>query len=184
MGVREDRLRAEFEAMSQFASDVVTWQVLGNSQPPEHYLFHYDLASLVSISEQGAPSIARQIWQVEVKMPANYPWGKPTVKFKGPQILHPNVYLVGDVCIEDQYHAGIGIPLDSLCEHIGQIIAYQKYNPGSAANRNQQLLAWIDMYGNEMLPTDSRDLRRARISFGNASNNPSTAAPARIKFGS
>jgi ubiquitin-protein ligase len=184
MGVREDRLRAEFEAMSQFASDVMTWQVLGSSQPPDHYLFHYDLASLVSISQQGVASIERQIWQVEVKMPANYPWGKPTVKFKGPYILHPNVYVGGDVCIEDRYHAGIGIPLDSLCEHIGQIIAYQKYNPGSAANRDHQLLDWITKNGNDMLPTDSRDMRRARISFGNAENNQSTTSPVRIKFGS
>lgn len=115
-------------------------------------------------------------------MPANYPWGKPQVSFVGNRIWHPNVWVNGDICIEDRYQAGIGIPLDSLCEHIGQIIAYQKYNLNSPANGDQRLRMWILTHGEEALPTDTRDIRRPRIVLG-STQNPSTP-PSRIKFGS
>lgn len=184
MSVREDRLQAEYEAIRNFGSDVFTWEVAGSSRPPDHYYFYYVLRSISRFDQQGNPLIVEQGWKVEIKMPANYPWGKPEVRFVGECICHPNVWINGDICIEDNYRAGLGIPLDMLCEHIGQIIAFQKFNINNPANREPQLITWIQGIGRSMLPTDHRDIRRARISIGTSTPNPSATKPGgRIQFG-
>lgn len=182
MSVRDTRLVAELEAMKLFGSDVMRWETIGNNLLPDRYHFHYDLASVSSIDAKGNVVTERRMWTVELVMPANYPWGKPEVRFVGNHIWHPNVWVGGDICIEDRYHAGIGIPLDSLCEHIGQIIAYQKYNLNSPANGDQRLRMWILTHGEQSLPTDTRDIRRPRIVLGSTQNL--SAPPSRIKFGS
>jgi ubiquitin-protein ligase len=165
-GVRAARLKSEFEAMQNFSSDVLRWEAIGKKIPPDHYRLLYDLTSISGMEPNDTPQIVRKVWMVEVLLPPNYPWGKPEVRFVGDQILHPNVWVNGDVCIEDKYQAGIGIPLDSLCEHIGQIIAYQKCNLNSPANANKDLQLWIRSQSNQQLPTDSRQIRLSRIEFG------------------
>jgi ubiquitin-protein ligase len=182
MGVREDRLQSEFESMQKFRSDVVTWETVGRGRPPDHYRFHYDLRSIADFDPEGHPRIIQRVWKVEIKMPTNYPWGKPEASFVDDPVYHPNVWKIGDICIEDQYEAGIGIPLDSLCEHIGKIIAYQEYNLGSPANDDWQLVEWVTKFGDTALPTDQRNIRKAQISFG---GTPDDAGPTRpkIKFG-
>lgn len=188
MSVREARLRSEFEAISAFNSDVVTVKPIGRNSPPDHYHLIYDLKTIVGLDPQGNPQIEQRTWTVEVLFPNNYPWGKPEVRFIGQRILHPNVWVNGDICIEDHWRAGIGIPFDSLTEHIGQIIAYQKYNLNSPANGDQQLRLWILRNGDQYFPTDSRDVRRARIGFGQQTTQTPSKPPAaprgKIKFGS
>ncbi|NJN66842.1 MAG: ubiquitin-conjugating enzyme E2 [Chloroflexaceae bacterium] len=182
MGVREDRLQSEYEAMQKFRSDVVTWETIGRGHPPDHYRISYHLRSFQSFDAQGNPQIVEQVWKVDIKMPPNYPWGKPEASFVGTPVYHPNVWKIGDICIEDQYEAGIGIPLDVLCEHIGKIIAYQEYNLGSPANDDDQLVDWITHFGESMLPTDPRNIRKAQISFGELSRTTEPPRP-KIKFG-
>jgi len=187
MSVRETRLKAEFEAISAFNSDVVTVNSVGRSNPPDKYRLVYNLKTLVAFDQQGNPQIKPGPWNVEISFPSNYPWGKPEVSFVGQRILHPNVWVNGDICIEDHWQAGIGIPFDSLTEHIGQIIAYQKYNLDSPANGDQQLRLWILRYGDQQLPMDDRDIRRARIGFGQQSAHASKQTPdtprGKIKWG-
>jgi len=183
MGVREDRLQSEYESMQKFKSDVVRWETIGKRNPPDHYRISYDLHSISGFNSESTPQIVRRIWTVDIVMPPNYPWGKPEASFVGEPIYHPNVWKVGDICIEDQYQAGIGIPLDVLCEHIGKIIAFQEYNLGSPANDDWQLTEWITQFGEQVLPTDPRDIRKAQISFGDTPAGPEQERPGRIKFG-
>lgn len=183
MGVKEERLSADFAAMQQLASDVIRWEPLGTKRPPEHYLWSYDLKSIVAMQSNGQPLIEQRTWAVEVRLANNHPWGKPEAFFRGPAILHPNVYVGGHICIDDHYRSGIGIPLESLCEHIGKMIAYQRYCLISPANKHQQLFDWIEATNACQLPTDPRDMLRARIRFGLSGD--ATAAPfdRRITFG-
>lgn len=177
MSVREVRLKAEYEEICTFRSDVVTVKPIGRSNPPDHYHLLYDLKTIVGFDQQGNPQIQQRTWKVEVIFPTNYPWGKPEVHFIGQRVIHPNVWVNGDICIEDHWRAGIGIPFDSLTEHIGQIIAYQKYNLNSPANGDQQLRLWILRYGDQHFPTDSRDIRRARIVLGQQPAQTAQPAP-------
>lgn len=166
MSVTEDRLKAEYEAMQQFKSDIVTWEVLEwykRPNCPSKYRFKYNLRSLIR-QNNNQPAIVQRIWQIDVQLPHNYPWGKPRVSFFGDSIYHPNVWKNGDVCIEDTYWSGVGIPLDTLCEHIGQILAYQKHNVNSAACADKELIEWMSSHYHE-LPIDGRDIRRSRIIF-------------------
>jgi ubiquitin-protein ligase len=185
MGVREIRLQAEYDAIREFKSDVMTWEAPGTTQPPDFYRIIYNLRSLKGFNEQSQPVFVQQNWIIEITMPPNYPWGKPQVRFAGDRIFHPNVYKHGDICIEDNYKKGLGIPLDNLCEHIGQIIAFQKYNVRSPANSDSKLLDWIQKFNQSQLPTDSRDIRRHRIALGQANPAIKSSEPSkRIKFGS
>jgi hypothetical protein len=191
MGVREDRLQSEYDSMQKFRSDVVTWEPVGKIRPPDHYRISYNLRSIIDLNDAGQPQIEHRVWIVEIRMPANYPWGKPEAFFVGDTVYHPNVWKIGDICIEDEYQAGIGVPLDVLCEHIGKMIAYQEYNLGSPANDDWRLIDWLTRSGETSLPTDDRrirkieaDARKARISFGDTSHSSESGHRSRIKFGS
>jgi ubiquitin-protein ligase len=181
MGIRETRLQAEYEGMTNFASDVMRWETFGNSRPSDSYRLFYNLRSIVGFDGPDKPIFEHREWVIEIVLPHNYPFAKPNVYFADKTIFHPNVYNTKHICIDDEWK--ISFTLDTLCEHIGQMIAFQKYNLGSPANNDTQLRQWITGPGQTVLPTDPRDIRRARISFGSTSMAPPKPQSGRIKFG-
>lgn len=183
MGVREDRLRADYEAIRRFRSHVVRYQVISRTDPPEVYRIYYDLKSLVSL-QGGVPHFKRG-HEVKIEYPPDYPRARPSVRvISSPPPLHPNIWKDGRVCIEDRWIPGIGIPLDGICELVGKIIAYQEYNLGSPANGDRQLVEWIEAH-RDQLPLDSVQIRLPDVSDAVQWGDEEYLLPpsARITFG-
>lgn len=184
MGVREDRLRAEYKAMKKFRSRVVTWQTVGHGNPPDVYYFTYNLRSIVGFKD-GKPQYHTG-FEVEVRFPPDYPRSKPDVRLiSKPWPYHPNIWSDGRFCLEGTQHwiPGIGVPLDSLCQMIGEIIAFQEHNLNSPANADPVLKKWMRAKSSR-LPVDPSPIRlpdaEDAIRWGDV--GPSPPVP-RIRFG-
>jgi ubiquitin-protein ligase len=163
MNVHEVRLQAEYEAMQELRSQVATWEVIGSSNPPDTYRFSYHLRSIVGF-EDDMP-VYRDRHTVKVHLPPNYPRCPPTVRLVSkPYVLHPNIYISGRVCIEDRWKP-VGMYLDTICELVGQLIAYQKMNLSSPANRDDTLFAWVERnrHDPDVIPTDSARIRLPQV---------------------
>ena len=163
MNVHEARLQAEHEAMQKFRSRVVTWEAVGTSDPPDTYKITYRLRSVVKFN--GDTPIYRSQHQAEIYLPPNYPRCPPTVNMiSKPYVLHPNIYNSGRVCIEDRWKP-VGMYLDTICELVGQLIAYQKMNLRSPANRDQVLMTWVEANRHDftVIPTDSAQIRLPQV---------------------
>lgn len=148
MGVREDRLRAENEAMKKFRSQVVRWQTVGPNQTLDRYHFDYTLKSIVGFHSNGAPQYYTG-FKVEVHFKPDYPRSSPEVRLiSTPWPFHPNVWRDGRFCLEGTQHwiPGIGVPLDAICLMVGEIIAFQEVNLNSPANADTILHSWIRAY--------------------------------------
>lgn len=153
MSVREDRLWSEFKAMQKFRSQVINWEKGVNYDPPDVYRITYNLKSLIGFNSDGSPRYHTG-FTVEVRFPPDYPRGKPDVRFvSDPRPYHPNIWhndrrfcfdgnqqLYG----ESHWKPGIGVSLDSLCEMIGKVIAFQEVNLKSPANNDGKLKDWIE----------------------------------------
>lgn len=193
MGVREDRLWAEYNAMKKFRSEVVTWETVGNNSPPDVYHFTYTLKSIVGFSSKGKPKFHTG-FKVEVRFPPDYPRGRPKVYLIGePWPYHPNIWARdGRFCLEGTQHwiPGIGVPLDWICLMVGEIIAFQEVYLGSPANSDPTLTDWIENtlrfegVAKTTNPVDSSPIRlpdvEDAIRWGD--DKPSTSGP-RIRFG-
>jgi ubiquitin-protein ligase len=147
MGVRDDRLYSEYELMKKWRSDVVSWRVIGKSDPPDKYELIYNLRSIVEITN-GKPHYHTG-FKVIVEFPIDYPRSKPEVFLAGsskPWPYHPNIWKDGRFCLEGTQHwiPGIGAPLDSICQMIGEMIAFQEVYTRSPANGDERLLGWVE----------------------------------------
>jgi len=163
MNVHEARLQAEYEAMQNFRSQVVTWDVVDSTHPPDTYRFTYHLRSIVGFEDDTPIYCDRH--DVKVHFPPNYPRCPPTVRMvSNPCVLHPNIYASGRVCIEDRWKP-VGMYLDTICELVGQLIAYQKMNLSSPANRDDNLLAWVgrNRHKPEVIPTDPSQIKLPQV---------------------
>ena len=183
MGVREQRLWADYDALKRFRSRVMHFTILSVTEPPEAYRIHYDLKSLTTLNN-GRPQF-KAGHDIEIRYTPEYPKQKPIVRVvSSPPPLHPNIWRDRRVCIEDRWIPGIGIPLDNICELVGKLIAYQEYNLASPANNDPALLAWVRARERD-LPLDRSQIRLAdsgdAIQWGDADDLP--APPLRITFG-
>lgn len=163
MSVHEIRLQSELGAMQKFRSQVVTWETVGSTMPPDTYRITYHLRSIIAL-EDSTP-IYRDRHQIEVHLPPKYPRCPPSVHIiTRPYVYHPNVYKSGRVCIEDRWKP-VGMYLDTICELVGQMIAYQKVNLGSPANPDAQLMAWVhaNQDNASLIPTDKSQIRLPEV---------------------
>ena len=148
MSVREDRLRAEYVAMTKWRSDVVKWQVIGKADPPDKYEITYNVRSIIGFDANKKP-IFHTGFKVVIEFPLDYPRAKPEVFFSmnsKPWPWHPNIWTNGNICLEGTQHwiPGLGAPLDSICQMIGEMIAFQEVYTKSPANGDKFLLDWVD----------------------------------------
>ncbi len=144
MSVREDRLQAEYNAIHRFRSQVITWQTIGSSNPPDVYHLTYNLNSITGFYND-RPQFHRG-FKVKVRFPTDYPRSAPEVRLiSNPRPFHPNIWSDGRFCLEgtQKWIAGIGVPLDSICQMVGKIIAFQEVNLNSPANNDSTLRNWV-----------------------------------------
>lgn len=191
MSVREDRLQAEYNAMKKFRSKVVSWETVGNHNPPDVYHFTYDLRSVVGFSN-GKPKFHKG-FKVEVKFPSDYPRGKPEVRLiSKPYPYHPNIWKSGRFCLEGTQHwiPGIGVPLDWICQMVGEMIAFQEVYLDSPANGDRTLRNWVKDTRNFRSvskvanPVDPSPIRLPDLEDAISWGDDSSALPReRIQFG-
>jgi len=148
MGVREDRLAVEYASMKRWRSNVVTWRTVGSSDPPDKYEFTYNLKSIIGFDSSGKP-IHHTGFKVMIEFPSDYPRSKPEVFLisnSKPWPYHPNIWTDGRLCLEGTQHwiPGIGASIDSICQMIGEMIAFQEVYIKSPANGNSMLLDWVE----------------------------------------
>lgn len=180
MSVRDDRLHAEHEAMKKFRSRAVAWEAVSGT-PPAVYRFTYNLKSIIGFNN-GTPQFHTG-FIVELVYPVDFPRQKPDIHLVGqPRPFHPNIWADGRFCIEGDQHwiPGIGVPLDALCQMMGEIISFQTYNLRSPANNDSTLRNWL-VTNSSSLPVDPTDVRlpdvEDTIRWGTDSGKP------RIQFG-
>ena len=148
MSVKEDRLWAENQNIKKWRSRVVTWRTIGNTTPPDTYEFSYDLKSIIGFAASGKP-IFHKGFKVLVEFIGDYPREKPIVRFdirSKPWPLHPNIWKSGVVCLEgtQNWVPGVGVSLPSICQMVGEIIAYQEMYTKSPANADDDLINWVE----------------------------------------
>jgi ubiquitin-protein ligase len=185
MGVREDRLSAEYRAMQRFRSDVLDWKADGPSASPDVYVVTYKLKSIIGFSDKNPQYHTG--FTVKIGFPSDYPRSKPEVRLTSTsRPFHPNIWVRdGRFCLEGNQNwiPGIGVPLDSLCQMIGEIIAFQHINLKSPANGDSTLVNWIRSNPSK-LPVDPTPIRLAdavdTIQWGTSEDAP---PPTRIRFG-
>jgi hypothetical protein len=168
--------------MQKFRSQVVAWKTVGASNPADTYCITYRLRSIVGL-ENGKP-LYQSEHQVEIHLPPKYPRCPPTVRVTTrPFVLHPNVYRSGRVCIEDRWKP-VGMYLDTICELVGQLIAYQKMNLQSPANPNSELIKWIGInrHNSAMIPTDPAQIRLPEIQDTIVWGSKNQTPPPRIQW--
>jgi ubiquitin-protein ligase len=192
MGVREDRLWAEYNAMKKFRSQVVTWRTIGNSKPPDVYYFTYNLKSIVGFNSNGQPKFHTG-FEVGVHFPPNYPRSKPEVRLASePWPYHPNIWAQdGRFCLEGTQHwiPGIGVPLDWICQMVGEIIAFQEVYLGSPANADTTMADWIknnlDFKGIAKVanPVDPSPIRLPDVEDAIRWGDEAATSGQRIRFG-
>jgi ubiquitin-protein ligase len=170
--------------MKKFRSQVMTWTTAGQNNPPDVYRITYNLRSIIGFIN-GQPQYYTG-FTVEIRFPPDYPRSKPDIQLVStPHPFHPNIWVQGRFCIEGGQHwiPGIGVPLDSLCQMLGEVIAYQTYNLRSPANADQIMAQWIKTNATR-LPVDPTPIRlpdsEDAIHWGDA--KPAPKASPRIRF--
>ncbi len=130
--VVEDRLWADYDGMTRFRSDVVSWEAFDldpeRLRPPVYYRVHYKLKSIVDW--KGDEPVYHTGYEVNLDLNPPYPTWKASAWFVGPIPWHPNINPKpesGHICYEDRWIKGIGIELHKIVELIGMIIAFQLY---------------------------------------------------------
>lgn len=148
--MRTRRLIADAEAMTRvFATGRVVELVEKVGEPPDCYRLRYHVRSL---ERRGKQPSTRDVHEVEVSLPEDYPRMPPVCRMLTP-VFHPNID-TSTICIGDHWTAGER--LVDLCIRIGEMLAYQAYNIRSPLDAEAAMFADLNP---DRLPTDPRDLR-------------------------
>jgi ubiquitin-protein ligase len=143
------RLIADYELLRQefVGHPLITVDPLAGN-PPERYRVTFRMRSIERLDLGGTPQY--RDWHVaEIYLHDAYPRQKPLGTMQTP-IFHPNFGQF--ICIGDYW--GASETLADVIVQIGQMIAYQKYNPASPLNR--EAAQWARNH-TQLLPTDKRD---------------------------
>jgi len=150
MSVRARRLQADYEQIKQGLRNHPAVSVRGVSgTPPDRYQIEFKVRSLV---EHADGTISERHEHVaEIYLTLAYPKQAPQCRMLTP-VFHPNI-APHAICVGDHWAAGES--LLALIVRIGEMLAYQSYNPKSPLNG--AAARWAEEHG-DLLPTDPRDL--------------------------
>jgi ubiquitin-protein ligase len=119
------RLQADYQDVRAVFSGHphVSVQPYGSRLPPERYRVQFRLRGLTLSGEQ---PVFRDVHDIEITLPRNYPAEKPYCVPLQP-IFHPNIK--DHFCIADYWAAGMSL-VDVIVK-LGDMIQWQVYNPRS-----------------------------------------------------
>src|SRR6185436_13810933 len=150
MQARLRRLTADYQRVhSIFAQHPYIRLVGAEGNPPDRYIFAFNISGLVPVGEDtGVPG---NVHQAEVFLPVDYPRRPPFCRMLTP-VFHPNID-PQKICIGDHWSAGQS--LAHLIVRIGEMICYQSYNVKSPLNA--KAAAWAEL-NTQQLPLEQTDL--------------------------
>jgi ubiquitin-protein ligase len=131
---RENRLAKEHQLVDDFCkqSNLIGYEGFKRKggMPPDRYLFHYKLRSIVGINDDQSP-IYGDKHIAEIIISPEFPLGgQPACKMKTP-VWHPNIKFdgrfAGKICINAE-SLGSWHTLDMLAERIGEMLQYKNYH--------------------------------------------------------
>ncbi len=154
---RENRLRADFEALQRLrqASSVFSFQAHGD--PPDRYAVEFRGRGIARRSAGRSAVEFVELHQVEMRLPLDYPQVPPDLRWITP-ILHPNVSFSGFIQVRD-----LGLPwddsvsLDVVCERLWDVarLAFVQFDRAT----NSAAHTWLKEQTAVALPVDIRPLR-------------------------
>jgi len=130
----DNRLAKEHELVHDFCaqSKLVSYEApkRKGGYPPDRYLFHYELRSIVGINPDKTPLYGEN-HTAEIIIPSQYPvGGQPACNMRTP-VWHPNIKYTGSfagkICINPDA-LGPWHTLDMLAERIGEMLQYRNYH--------------------------------------------------------
>lgn len=131
---RDNRLAKEHELLDDFCqqSNLVSYeaQMRRGKRPPDRYLFHYRVRSIVGIGSNQMP-IYGEDHTAEIEISPQFPLGgQPSCKMLTP-LWHPNIKFdgnfAGKICINAEA-LGSWHTIDMLAERIGEMLQYKNYH--------------------------------------------------------
>ncbi|MBP8949651.1 MAG: hypothetical protein KBG73_12485 [Candidatus Promineofilum sp.] len=163
---RIKRLQRDYQKLVELASSspfVHIEQAMG--QPPNKYVIRLTCRGITTIDGSGRPVFSNN-HLLAVDLHNEYPRRGPLFNMLTP-VWHPNIGHGpgGWVCIGDAGDHGYSpaMGLDDLIVRIIEIIRYENYTPGSAANGLAR--DWVSHQPKTMFPLETAQIRGADI-FG------------------
>lgn len=152
MRFRLRRLQADHEALrAEFQGNPYIRLVEAQGDPPERYLFEFQVPGLVPGADPEAPCTTGNRHRAEVFLPLDYPRRPPFFRMVTP-VFHPNID-PQKICIGDHWSAGQS--LAALVRQVAEMICFQSYNVKSPLNA--RAAAWAEENGHR-LPLLQADL--------------------------
>ena len=137
MSPRLRRLCSDNERVTAiFANHPYIRLVNAEGNPPENYLFEFNVMSLVPVP--GGTPVPGATHRAQIYLPADYPRRPPFCRMLTP-VFHPNID-PQKICIGDHWSAGESLP--HLIVRIGEMLCYQSYNVKSPLNA--EAAAWAE----------------------------------------
>ncbi len=129
---RDKRLATEHQLLHEFCSktDKIRYETEGKRMPPEKYLIHYHVKSIVGIEEETRAPVFGEHHIIEISLPKAFPIEGARI-YARTDIWHPNIKwsgrYKGRVC-GNMESFGKMYTLDLLVRRIGQILQYKNYH--------------------------------------------------------
>jgi ubiquitin-protein ligase len=170
MNPRLRRLQSDFDSVRETFSGHphVSVEAIGSRLPPENYRVAYRLRGIYLSGDQPA---YRDLHQVEIMLPRQYPAEKPYVVPLEP-IFHPNIR--DYFCIADYWAAGT--TLADVVVKLGDMIQWRIYNTASPLDAIAAKWA-AEQEPNGLFPIGNVDLGVADVDIGVRSRAVPVLAP-------
>lgn len=131
---RDNRLQKELQLLDEFCqqSKLISYQAFPRKGglPPERYLIHYQVRSIVAIDHWQDPIYGDQ-HTAEIIIPPSYPLGGQPSCYMKTDAWHPNIkfdgQFKGKICVNDEV-LGHWHTLDMMAERIGEMLQYRNYH--------------------------------------------------------
>lgn len=129
---RDKRLATEHRLLHEFCSktDKISYEVVGKRTPPEKYLIHYHLKSIIGVEAETQAPLYGDHHIIEISLPKGFPIEGARI-YAQTDIWHPNIKwsgrYKGRVC-GNLESFGKMYTLDLLVRRIGHILQYKNYH--------------------------------------------------------
>ena len=169
MSMRLARIQKEYDDVRNgFDTHPFITVMPNGGSPPESYKIIYAINGVERIAQKRP--VTRNRHEVEIRLPVRYPKEAPVVTINTP-IFHPN-FSKTHVCIGDHWAAQERVI--HLISRVGEMIAYQSYNPRSPLNA--EAARWCETNDGRggLFPIDRRSIDPVEADAQSAAHSEST----------
>lgn len=156
---REERLRADFDAIGALKEASTIFEFDADGDPPDRYQVTFKGKGIRQTTGADESIEFVALHRCELRLPFSYPEQPPDIRWLTP-IFHPNISFSGFIEL-----AQVGLPwdpevgLDVVCERLWDVARLAFVNLEDSTNYAAQ--AWFRDESQLQLPVDQRPLRDA-----------------------